>query len=110
MTAVENIESRREAVAVFRSAEHFESAIDELLSSGFDRAELSLLAAEEAVEEKLGHHYQRGTELEDDMSVPRTCYVSTGARGDADGVLGGSLPYVGAVAAVGLVLASAGAL
>ncbi|MGE0666186.1 MAG: hypothetical protein AB7O49_06475 [Sphingomonadales bacterium] len=110
MTFVKNIDTRREAVAVFRSAEHLECAIDELLSSGFDRAELSLLAAQDAVEEKLGHHYQKVAELEDDMAVPRTCYVSTGARGDAEGALMGGLLYVGAVAAAGLVLASGGTL
>ena len=35
-------------VGVFHSPEDLESAIDELLSSGFDRAELSLLASEDA--------------------------------------------------------------
>jgi hypothetical protein len=34
----------REAVGVFNNAENFQDAIDELLSSGFHRAELSLLA------------------------------------------------------------------
>ena len=36
-----------------------QSAIDELLSSGFHRAELSLLASEHAVVEKLGHQYTK---------------------------------------------------
>jgi len=34
---------------VFHNPENLESAIDELLSSGFDRAELSLLASEDAI-------------------------------------------------------------
>ena len=49
----------REAVAVFETAETLQAAIDELLISGFNRAELSLLAGEHAVEEKLGHHYTK---------------------------------------------------
>ena len=44
----------REAVGVFASENDLQAAIDELLSSGFHRAELSLLASEEAVNEKLG--------------------------------------------------------
>lgn len=55
--------SPREAVGVFRSAEDLQLAIDELLTSGFDRAELSLLASEEAVEKELGHAYRKTTEL-----------------------------------------------
>ena len=49
----------REAVGVFRDPASLQEAIDELLSSGFDRAEVSLLAGEHAVEEKLGHRYRK---------------------------------------------------
>ena len=45
----------REAVGAFHSADGFQGAIDELLQSGFHRAELSLLASDHAVDEKLGH-------------------------------------------------------
>jgi hypothetical protein len=48
-----------EAVGVFNRPGDLQGAIDELLSSGFDRAELSLLASEHAVEEKLGHRYEK---------------------------------------------------
>ena len=75
----------REAVGVFDSAESLEAAIDELQSSGFDRVELSLLAGEHAVEAKLGHAYRRVQELEDEARVPRTAFVSTESRGDAEG-------------------------
>ena len=51
-----------EAVGVFKAAEALQEAIDDLLSSGFDRADLSLLASEHAVEEKLGHKYQKVAE------------------------------------------------
>ena len=61
----------REAVAYFDASTDLEEAIDELLSSGFDRAEISLLATERAVEDQLGHRYHKVSELEDDPAVPR---------------------------------------
>lgn len=102
--------SVREAVGVFETAEVLQEAIDDLMSSGFDRAELSLLASESAVDSKLGHKFERVSELEDDASAPRRCYVSTESVGDAEGGLIGGLLYVGAVASAGAVVASGGAL
>lgn len=103
-------ETRTEAVAVFNDAETLEAAADELLSHGFNQAELSLMASEEAVEEKLGHRFRKVEEAEDDESVPRTAYVSTEARGDAEGGLIGGLMYIGALAAAGATVASGGTL
>ncbi len=99
-----------EAVAVFDDAPAMEAAIDELLSHGFDRAEISLLASEAAVEGKLGHLFEKVEDLEDDDSVPRKAYVSTESRGDAEGGLVGGLMYVGALAAAGATFASGGSL
>lgn len=100
----------REAVGVFDSAETMQEAIDDLLSAGFDRAELSLLASEDAVEAKLGHRYEKVEEVEDDGEVPRTVYVSPESVGDAEGGLVGGLMYVGATAAAGAIVASGGTL
>lgn len=100
----------REAVGIFRNAKDLQGAIDELLSSGFDRAELSLLASEQAVEEKLGDRYARVRVLADDPAAPRVAYVSTEAIGDAEGGLIGGLVYVGATAATGAIVASGGTL
>jgi hypothetical protein len=99
-----------EVVGVFHKAEHLESAIDELLSSGFDRAELSLLASEAAVAAKLGGYYRPASEMADDPAVPRAAFVSTEAIGDAEGALIGGLAYVGATVAIGAVVMSGGAL
>ena len=96
----------REAVAVFNRSETLQDAIDELLSSGFHRAELSLLASERVVEKKLGHRYEKVSTLEDDPTVPRAAYISPEAIGDAQGVLVSVLVYVGAIAATGAILAS----
>jgi outer membrane lipoprotein SlyB len=100
----------REAVGVFHDPASLQEAIDDLFSSGFDRAEVSLLAGEQAVEEKLRHRYRKVAELEDDPRVPRTAYVSLESIGDAEGGLIGGLMYVGAVVAGGAVVASGGTL
>lgn len=99
-----------EAVAVFHDAGDLTAAIDELLSSGFDHAYLSLMAARQTVEEKLGHAFTSVAELEDDTEVPRIAYISSEALGDAEGGLIGGLMYIGGVAAAGAVLASGGTL
>ena len=99
-----------EVVGIFHRDEHLQAAIDELLSSGFHRAQLSLLANERAVEEKLGHRYGKASTLADNPAVPRSAYVSTEAVGGAEGGLIGGLMYVGAAAAAGAVVASGGSL
>jgi hypothetical protein len=110
MATRSKLESVCEVVGVFHKPEDLESAIDELLSSGFDRAELSLLASEDAVATKLGGYYRPANELADDPAVPRSAFVSTAAIGDAKGALIGGLAYVGATVAIGAVVMSGGAL
>jgi hypothetical protein len=100
----------REAVGVFHSAEQLQAAIDELLQSGFHRAELSLLASERAVDQKLSHRYRKVSTLADDPVIPRAAYISPEAIGGAEGGLIGVLMYVGAVAAAGAIVASGGTL
>ena len=99
----EQTENLREAVGVFTSASDLQAAIDELLSSGFHRAELSLLAGEEAVNEKLGGGFANVRAVEDNPVVPRTAYVSPEAIGDAQGGIVGGLAYAGATVAAGAV-------
>lgn len=102
--------SPREAVAVFHDANDLQEAIDELLSNGFNRAELSLLAGDEAVEKKLGHKYEKAAELEDNPDVPRIGYISTESIGDAEGALVGTPLYIAATTATIAVLVSGGTL
>jgi len=108
MSADTSSDTVREAVAVFKDANSLQDAIDDLLSSGFNRAELSLLAGEKAVTEKLGHKYEKVEDLEDDPNAARTAYVSTESVGDAEGAVIGALVYVGAVVAAGAVVATGG--
>jgi len=102
--------SLREVVAVFSEANALESAVDELLSSGFEKSQITLLASEDAIVKKLGHKYKKIEELEDNSAAPRARYVSTEALGAAKGGLIGGWLAVGALGAAGLVLASGGAL
>ena len=99
----------REVVGVFRDETALETTIDDLQECGFDRAEISLLASEEAVRQKLGHAYQKVAELEDDEAV-RVAYVSKEDYGAAEGGLISGLVYVGALAGAGAIVASGGAL
>jgi hypothetical protein len=110
MPVEEDVRTVREAVGVFSSPENLQDAIDELLSSGFHRAELSLLASERAVKDKLHNRYEKVSALADDPTVPRAAYVSTGAIGDAEGGLIGGLMYVGAMVAAGAIVASGGTI
>jgi hypothetical protein len=100
----------REAVGVFGSANDLQAAIDELLSSGFHRADLSLLACEEAVNAKLGGGFANVRTIEDNPVVPRTAYVSPEAIGDAQGGIVGGLVYASATVAAGVVVVSGGTI
>jgi hypothetical protein len=86
------------------------SAIDDLLECGFDRADVSLLASERAVVEKLGHAYRKVSELEDESSAARVAYAAREDYGAAEGGMISGLVYVGALAGAGAVVASGGAL
>ena len=106
----EKSEILREAVGVFTNANDLQAAIDELLSSGFHRAELSLLAGEDAVYEKLGSSYANVGAVADDPDIVRATYVSPEAIGDAQGGMVGVLLYAGATIAAGAVVISGGTI
>lgn len=100
----------REAVGVFHDANALEAAVDELLESGFERGEISLLASDRTVEDKLGHAYRKVTEMEDDTGAPRVAYVDRDSLIEGKTGMIGGLAYVGALAAAGAVVASGGTL
>ncbi len=100
----------REAVAVFDDEQALEAAIDELFSTGFDRAEIGLLADVAKVEAKLGHRFTKVADLEGDAAVPRAFYVAREAFGYGEGALLGGLFYVGAAAAASAAVAAGATL
>ncbi|MCY0095453.1 hypothetical protein [Hoeflea ulvae] len=99
-----------EAVGVFHTAEDLQAAIDDLLSQGFNRMDLSILASETAIEDKLHEAYVPAKKLEDRVEVPTTAFVSTESIGDAMGAVIGVLVYVPAMIGAAAVVASGGAL
>jgi len=110
MSQNQSTPSIREAVGLFETQAALQAAIDELLSSGFDRADLSLLASEQTIASKLqGHAFTRAS-LEDDPTTPRGVYISPDAVGTAEGGLISVLAYVGAVASAGVIAIAGGPL
>jgi len=99
-----------EAVGVFDDVDALYAAIDELQSSGFDRALLSMVADEEVVREKLGSSFWRVDQLEDDPDIPRKPYFAEESYGAVEGMLVGLPLYVGAVATAGVLITPAGSL
>jgi hypothetical protein len=106
----EKYEGVREAVAVFDTEAALQGAIDELLIAGFGQADVSLLANEAAVTEKLGGSYRKVSELEDELGVPSAAYVSPEAIGDAEGAVIGALMYVGAGILMGPIALAGGGI
>ena len=92
----------REAVVVFGTEGSLKSAIDQLLTSGFNRADLSVLGAD-GLEAKLNRDDAVSTkDLADTPDAPREDYEAGETHGAAQGALVG-----GGGGAVGAVLASA---
>lgn len=100
----------REAVGVLPDTASLEAAIDDLQSAGFDRAEISLLATQEALERSDGRLKDQIEELEDDPNAPRASYASQESLGAGEGGLIGGFAYVPAVTAAGVVVLSGGAM
>jgi len=99
----------REAVGLFDDADALRSAADALMVNGFDRADLSILASENAIEEKLHKTYE-AAELEDDPQVPTVAYFSGDSLTELKAAIIGVLFLVGAVSASGAIIANDGTL
>ena len=96
------------AVGVFHDEGSLREAVEELLISGFDRSDLSVLAGHRSIEHRLGHDYGTVIELEDMPLIAGQAYVGPASRTVGMGVLVGALMYVGAIAAAGAIVASGG--
>lgn len=103
-------ETIHEAVGVFENADSLQAALDDLQSNGFMRQELSILADEESVKEKLGHIYHRVQEAEDDPKAPRTIFIPNETLGEVEGSAIGLPLYLLATTAAAITVASGGTL
>jgi hypothetical protein len=100
----------REVTGVAHSRDALETAVGALLESGFDRADVDIMAGTDAIAEKLGGIYAPIEELADVPQAPRRFFR---AREDVTVPLAGAagiLTYIGATAAALGVVASGGAL
>lgn len=98
----------REAVAVFDDPAALQRAVDDLTIAGFERRELSLMAGDATLKERLGYVPPDIDALKHDPAIPRQSYVAPEDEGNAQGVAIGVPAYVGAVLASGAVLATGG--
>ena len=87
----------REAVGVFRDFETLRAAADELLTSGFERADLSLLADHRTILRKRGRLYASMREAGDDLEVPFRPYVAGDSRVEIEAFAVGISVYAGAM-------------
>jgi hypothetical protein len=100
----------REAVGVFDDADALEAAVDRLGSSGFDRATISVLAADKTVRDRLGRLYRSVSEIVDDPRAPQTAFISKDSRADGMAAAIGVPLYIGGIAGGLAVVASGGAM
>ncbi len=99
-----------EAVAVFDDAVSLQDAMEELQRDGFMLQELSVLADENTVKEKVGHVYHSVEEAKRDHHAPRDVFMPDEVRGSAEGTALGVPLYVGAVIGSCIAAAAVGTL
>lgn len=99
-----------EAVGVFDSFQTLQSAIYDLLISGFTRYDISLLGNKEAMDKTLGSTYWRAADLEDNPDAPRAAFVSEEAIGELEGALAGGFFYLGSAIALAAMMTPASTL
>lgn len=89
-----------EAVGIFDTFESLQKAIYDLMMTGFSRYDISLLADQKVLEEKLGTTYWTAPELADNPDAPRAAFVSEEAIGELEGVIAGGLFFLGSYIAM----------
>lgn len=99
-----------EVVGVFDKYEDLQQAFYDLRMIGIHHSDISLLAGEEVLKEKLGKAYWRSSELEDDPRAPRAHFVSEEAMGELEGAVAGGFFFVGSFIAMAAMLTPASTL
>lgn len=102
----------REVVAVFQNEDELESAVEELLLSGFDRRQISVLASEDK-KRKIGDFAATGVSaahLEDDPRAPLGNFVSPHSRAEIEAASIGLPGYLLGVGGYVAVVAVGGSL
>lgn len=89
-----------EAVGIFDTFESLQKAVYDLMMTGFSRYDISLLAEQKVLEEKLGTAYWTAPELADNPDAPRAAFVSEEAIGELEGAIAGGLFFLGSAVAM----------
>ncbi|HXY58126.1 MAG TPA: hypothetical protein VEH76_06060 [Methylocystis sp.] len=95
-----------EVVGVFDSLDTVQSAIDDLLSDGFDRSEISVLGEDDALRAK--NSSDRVIDLEDDDRAPRLHYIDPESLNEGKASIVAVLFYAGAFIGAGALTAASG--
>ena len=99
-----------EAVGVFDTFKDLQQAFYDLRMVGIHHSNISLLANESVLKEKLGKAYWRASDLEDDPHAPRAHFVSEEAIGELEGAIAGGFFFVGSYIAMAAMLTPASTL
>ena len=99
-----------EVVGVFDTFEDLQQAFYDLRMVGIHHSNISLLANESVLKEKLGKAYWRASDLEDDPHAPRAHFVSEEAIGELEGAIAGGFFFVGSYIAMAAMLMPASTL
>jgi hypothetical protein len=97
-----------EVVGVFPSTRSFQAAVDALLTSGFDRADLGMLASHRVSWKARTRGLYDVRTLEDDPTAPRAAYMGRDSVIEAMTGLTAGVGYVAALAATGVIIAAEG--
>lgn len=100
----------RETVAVLRDEQSLIATVDALLISGFEIADISVLAGRRSVERKFGGMYEHVSDLTDHPDAPVGNYVDEPSRTQAKAAIVASLLYIGTVGTAAMVFAFGGTL
>ena len=99
-----------EVVGIFDSHEDLQKAFYDLRMVGIHHSDISILADQKILQEKLGKAYWRAAELEDDPRAPRAHFVSEEAIGELEGAIAGGFFFVGSFVALTAMLTPASTL
>ena len=96
----------REAIGVFQDEPSLGAAVDDVLMSGFDRSDISVLVGRRPVARKFGAAADHAATWAYQPEAPSTAYVGNVARTQAKAAIVAGLGYLSAMAAVYAVVSS----
>lgn len=107
MNSASNSEIKKDLVAVFFDAQTLEDTIKDLSEIGVGKDQLGILCAEESLNGKLGHIYQRVSN-ESGGDEPDVSFVERESVGTTPYAAIGGLTFVASAMGGGVIVASAG--